>query len=160
MKYFATLTIYLLILWGFLKMLQNKFSPSTQIAAQIEKVKGFNLVATKVAVRFNLPVATLLSMIMVESGGNSFAQGSSGEKGLMQVSKAAQSDTGIKGDLFVPYINILTGGKYLNDLLGRTGNMSLAIQSYNQGYSRVKANSEAGKDYLDKVLKNKRFFNE
>ena len=155
MKCFATLIIYLLIGWGFLKMLQNKFSPSA-----IEKVKGYSVVANKVAVRYNLPVATLLAMIMVESAGNPFAQGSAGEKGLMQVSKAAQTDTGIIGDLFDPYINILTGGKYLNDLILKTGNMSLAIQSYNQGFSRVKANSEAGKSYLDKVLKNKRYFYE
>ena len=146
-----------LIVIGLSLLLIQMFN-SRKIPIIIDKVgfentrKWENLVNTY-AWKYSIPNKYILGIIYIESRGNENASGLISEKGLMQLTRNALIDIGMSEyDMFNPNRNIHAGTKYLKHLFDKTGNLNLAIQSYNAGYSRVIKNPNAGKSYLNKIL--------
>ena len=109
----------------------------------------------------------LTALIITESSFYNWAQSNRGARGLMQLSPATAialaSETHLKWrgirTLFDPEKNIALGAYYLNKLVSRFGNLTLALEAYNHGPSRLSKYLRKGyqpKRYSKKVLKNYR----
>ena len=109
----------------------------------------------------------LTALIITESSFYNWAKSSKGARGLMQLSPATAvglaSETRLKWrgtrTLFDPEKNIALGAYYLNKLVSRFGDLTLALEAYNHGPSRLKRYLRKGyqpKRYSKKVLKNYR----
>ncbi|MFQ5450084.1 MAG: lytic transglycosylase domain-containing protein [Nitrospinaceae bacterium] len=93
----------------------------------------------------------LTALIITESSFNNWAESHRGALGLMQIlpttGQALARETRLtwrgKPTLYDPETNIALGTYYLNKLLGRYGDLHLALEAYNWGPSK-----------LDQVLKN------
>jgi hypothetical protein len=76
----------------------------------------------------------IMAMIAVESRYNPIAESVAGAKGLMQIIPKYHADKldGFGGEkaVFDPATNILVGAQILKEYLGRTGNLSMALQMY------------------------------
>lgn len=99
---------------------------------------------------FGVPVGIIKSVIQVESSGNPFATGTSGEKGLMQIMPATGRDLGLK-NFYDPESNIRAGTKYLSQQYKVSGNWRDALAKYNGG-KHFQGSQAQG--YADKVLGN------
>ena len=109
----------------------------------------------------------LTALIITESSFYNWAQSNRGARGLMQLRPATAialaSETHLKWrgirTLFDPEKNIALGAYYLNKLVSRFGNLTLALEAYNHGPSRLSKYLRKGyqpKRYSKKVLKNYR----
>ena len=109
----------------------------------------------------------LTALIITESSFYNWAQSNRGARGLMQLRPATaialSSETHLKWrgirTLFDPEKNIALGAYYLNKLVSRFGNLTLALEAYNHGPSRLSKYLRKGyqpKRYSKKVLKNYR----
>ena len=109
----------------------------------------------------------LTALIITESSFYNWAKSNRGARGLMQLRPATAialaSETHLKWignrTLFDPEINIALGAYYLNKLVSRFGNLTLALEAYNHGPSRLSKYLRKGyqpKRYSKKVLKNYR----
>jgi len=109
----------------------------------------------------------LTALIITESSFYNWAKSSRGARGLMQLRPATAialaSETHLKWrgnrTLFDPEKNIALGAYYLNKMVSRFGNLTLALEAYNHGPSRLSKYLRKGyqpKRYSKKVLKNYR----
>ena len=109
----------------------------------------------------------LTALIITESSFYNWAKSSKGARGLMQLRPATAvalaSETRLKWrgtrTLFDPEKNIALGAYYLNKLVSRFGDLTLALEAYNHGPSRLNRYLRKGyrpKLYSKKVLKNYR----
>ena len=109
----------------------------------------------------------LTALIITESSFYNWAKSNRGARGLMQLRPATAialaSETHLKWrgirTLFDPEKNIALGAYYLNKLVSRFGNLTLALEAYNHGPSRLSRYLRKGyqpKRYSKKVLKNYR----
>ncbi len=84
--------------------------------------------------QFGLDPLLIIAVISVESGFNPIAESGAGAKGLMQIIPKYHTEKfetlGGVSEVFNPETNILVGSKILKEYLGRTGNMSMALQMY------------------------------
>ena len=106
----------------------------------------------------------LTALIITESSFNNWARSNRGALGLMQIrprtglALAAETSTQWKGKptLYDPGINIALGSYYLNKLLNRFGDLTLALEAYNHGPSKLDRYLRKGyrpNKYSLKVLK-------
>ena len=109
----------------------------------------------------------LTALIITEGSFYNWAKSNRGARGLMQLRPATAialaSETHLKWrgtrTLFDPEKNIALGAYYLNKLVVRFGNLTLALEAYNHGPSRLSKYLRKGyqpKLYSKKVLKNYR----
>ena len=109
----------------------------------------------------------LTALIITESSFYNWAKSNRGARGLMQLRPATAialaSETHLKWrgnrTLFDPEKNIALGAYYLNKMVSRFGNLTLALEAYNHGPSRLSKYLRKGyqpKRYSRKVLKNYR----
>jgi len=109
----------------------------------------------------------LTALIITESSFYNWAKSNRGARGLMQLRPATAialaSETHLKWrgnrTLFDPEKNIALGAYYLNKMVSRFGNLTLALEAYNHGPSRLSKYLRKGyqpKRYSKKVLKNYR----
>ncbi|MZG52500.1 MAG: lytic transglycosylase domain-containing protein [Nitrospinae bacterium] len=109
----------------------------------------------------------LTALIITESSFYNWAKSNRGARGLMQLRPATAvalaSETRLKWrgtrTLFDPEKNIALGAYYLNKLVSRFGDLTLALEAYNHGPSRLSRYLRKGyqpKRYSKKVLKNYR----
>jgi soluble lytic murein transglycosylase len=107
----------------------------------------------------------LTALIITESSFYNWAKSSQGARGLMQLKPdtavALASETSLKWKgtrtLFDPEKNIALGAYYLNKMVSRFGDLTLALEAYNHGPSRLSRYLRKGyqpKRYSQKVLKN------
>ena len=117
--------------------------------------------------KYGLDPLFLTALIITESSFYNWAKSSKGARGLMQLRPATAvalaSETRLKWrgtrTLFDPEKNIALGAYYLNKLVSRFGNLTLALEAYNHGPSRLSKYLRKGyqpKRYSKKVLKNYR----
>jgi soluble lytic murein transglycosylase-like protein len=103
-----------------------------------EKYADFAVAASR---QTGVSAGLILGVMATETGGvryNPSAIGTSGEIGLMQVMPSTAGMYGVtRAQLFDPATNILTGARYLADLLRSNGSyrdqLIRAISAYNQG---------------------------
>ena len=129
---------------------KNQLPPGTSLSeAQLKHI------VQKQSLMQNVPVALVLAIIDVESGGNPNVVGRSGSIGLMQIKPATAKQYGIT-DLFDPASNVDAGVHYLHDLIKHYhGNLQLAVAGYNAGPHSVDAAKgipPATQPYVDKVF--------
>ena len=109
----------------------------------------------------------LTALIITESSFHNWAKSNRGARGLMQLKPATAvalaSETRLKWKgtrtLFDPEKNIALGAYYLNKMVSRFGDLTLALEAYNHGPSRLSRYLRKGyqpKRYSRKVLKNYR----
>ncbi|MBT5471837.1 MAG: lytic transglycosylase domain-containing protein [Nitrospina sp.] len=109
----------------------------------------------------------LTALIITESSFYNWAKSNRGARGLMQLKPATAialaSETRLKWKgtrtLFDPEKNIALGAYYLNKMVARFGDLTLALEAYNHGPSRLSKYLRKGyqpKRYSRKVLKNYR----
>jgi soluble lytic murein transglycosylase len=109
----------------------------------------------------------LTALIITESSFYNWARSNRGAHGLMQLKRATAvalaSETSLKWKgnhtLYSPRENIALGAYYLNKLVTRFGDLTLALEAYNQGPSRLSRFLRKGylpQRYSNKVLKNYR----
>jgi soluble lytic murein transglycosylase-like protein len=109
----------------------------------------------------------LTALIITESSFNNWAKSNRNAHGLMQlkpttaVALASETDLKWKGTptLYDPKKNIALGAYYLNKMVVRFGDLTLALEAYNQGPSRLSRFLRRGylpSRYSRKVLKNYR----
>ena len=109
----------------------------------------------------------LTALIITESSFNNWAKSNRNAHGLMQLKPATAvalaSETQLKWKgtptLYDPKKNIALGAYYLNKMVTRFGDLTLALEAYNQGPSRLSRYLRKGylpKRYSGKVLKNYR----
>ncbi len=134
-------------------LLRNRPIYYTQQHEDIELIRDiYNTYRAEIdgaSARFNIPVALIVAIIATESSGDKFAEGTVGERGLMQITKGALEDVNNAYDgtwkfseLWNPFVNIYVGTAYLRLLVVRWGDLQTAIWKYN-----------GAKSYLDKVDK-------
>jgi soluble lytic murein transglycosylase-like protein len=109
----------------------------------------------------------LTALIITESSFYNWAKSNRGAHGLMQlkmataVALASETQMKWKGThtLYSPKENIALGAYYLNKMVNRFGDLTLALEAYNQGPSRLSRFLRKGylpQRYSNKVLKNYR----
>ena len=109
----------------------------------------------------------LTALIITESSFYNWAKSNRGARGLMQlkpataVAMASETSLNWKGTrtLFDPEKNIALGAYYLSKMVSRFGDLTLALEAYNHGPSRLSKYLRKGyhpKRYSRKVLKNYR----
>ena len=109
----------------------------------------------------------LTALIITERSFNNWAKSNRNAHGLMQlkpttaVAIASETDLKWKGTptLYDPKKNIALGAYYLNKMVARFGDLTLALEAYNQGPSRLSRFLRKGylpNRYSGKVLKNYR----
>ena len=110
----------------------------------------------------------LTALIITESSFYNWAKSNRGAHGLMQLKLATAvevaSETHLKWKgtptLYDPQKNIALGAYYLNKMVNRFGDLTLALEAYNQGPSRLSRFLRKGylphHRYSRKVLKNYR----
>ncbi|MCO5396857.1 lytic transglycosylase domain-containing protein [Ralstonia soli] len=104
-----------------------------------------------------LDPALLLAVIHAESGFNPQALSPKGAIGLMQLMPTTASRYG-NGDLRDPRRNVQAGAAHLRYLLGRYGDISLALAAYNAGEGAVERHGmrippyAETQDYVPRVL--------
>ncbi len=107
----------------------------------------------------------LTALIITESSFNNRAKSHQGAIGLMQIlprtGSALASETQMtwkgKKTLYDPEVNIALGAFYLNKLLKRFRDLSLALEAYNHGPTQLRQFLKLGirpKKYSNKVYKN------
>jgi hypothetical protein len=94
----------------------------------------FVSIAHTAAERTGLDPLLIIAVIAVESRFNPIAESPVGAKGLMQVIPKYHADKlnafGGERSVFDPETNIMVGAQILKEYLGRTGNLSMALQMY------------------------------
>jgi soluble lytic murein transglycosylase-like protein len=153
----------LIVLYALAKTRQDLHKKQAQVIYSIDTIQmKYQALTMALAKRFSIKQCTIIAVIAVESGGDENAEGSIGERGLMQLTPTALEDVnnlynlGLTwDDMYIPERNITAGAAYLAILkwryLADRGNEDKAIQAYNYGASRVNRNPDAGLEYLAKV---------
>ena len=127
----------------------------------LKKVPGWIVDESK---KYGYDPLFLTALIVAESSFNNWARSNRGAIGLMQIrprtGHAMASEAQIKWigkpTLYDPNANIALGAFYLNKLVQRFGDLSLALEAYNHGPSRLNRFINKGKypkRYSQKVLR-------
>jgi soluble lytic murein transglycosylase-like protein len=89
--------------------------------------------------KYSVPEPLIKALIKQESNYNSEAVSHKGAVGLMQLMPATAAELGTSEDkLTDPYSNIMTGTKYLSEMLNRyDGRIDLGLSAYNAGPTLV-----------------------
>ena len=106
--------------------------------------------------RHGLDPELVRAMVEVESGFAVAAVSPKGAAGLMQLMPATQATYGV-ADPFDPERNVATGAKFLQSLLSRFGDLSLALAAYNAGPETVARcggipNIPETRNYVSRIL--------
>jgi len=96
--------------------------------------------------------ALVLAVIEVESGGGNSARSPAGALGLMQLrpatAEAVAARIGMRwrgpATLSDPVANVRLGVRYLEEMVGRFGNLSTALAAYNWGPTRIRERQRNG----------------
>lgn len=114
--------------------------------------------AVRIANKYGIDPADLLSTIQTESGGDPFAQSKVGAKGLTQFMPSTWKQYGGGKDIYDPIANMEASAKYKRDLLKQfDGDINKANAAYNWGPSNVnKAISKYGNNWLSYAPKETR----
>ncbi len=98
--------------------------------------RRFGRFIDEAAERHQVDSALISAVIHAESGGDPNAVSPAGAKGLMQLMDTTAADLGVR-DSFDAKENIMSGAKYLRQLLDRFGDEKLAVAAYNAGPGAV-----------------------
>lgn len=111
----------------------------TSPCIRVKKEEGlFHPIILEAADRYEVDLALIKAIIMVESSYNPNAISRRGARGLMQLMPRTAEALGV-GDSFNPEHNINAGVKYFKQLLNQfNGDVKLALAAYNAGSKRVK----------------------
>ena len=123
--------------------------------AVIESGPLIDLVLTK-SVASGLAPELLYAVIEQESRFSSCAVSPKGAAGLMQLMPATQAQFGV-ADPFDPERNVASGAKFLRQLIGRFGDVRLALAAYNAGPETVARcggvpNIPETLNYVDRIM--------
>jgi len=110
----------------------TKRSPGAQDAILLR----YGRYIDEAARQFSLDSVLIYAVIKAESNGNPRAVSPAGAKGLMQLADSTVRAYCVNR-VFDPRENILTGSRYLKDLLDRFGELRLALAAYNAGPQNV-----------------------
>ena len=90
----------------------------------------------KAAKKYSLDPALIISVIKVESGGDSNAESPAGAKGLMQLIDSTAKELQVD-DAFNPAQNIDGGSRYLKSMIDKFKSVRLGLAAYNAGPGNV-----------------------
>ena len=112
---------------------------STPVSIPVSKEEGlFHPIILEAADRYEVDLALIKAIIMVESSYNPNAISRRGARGLMQLMPKTAEALGV-GDSFNPEHNINGGVRYFKKLLDQfDGDIKLALAAYNAGSRKVK----------------------
>ena len=109
---------------------------------------------------YNVQPTLVIAIIQQESAGQPHVIGTSGEIGLMQLTRYALLDFNNGGGsirnykLFNPKYNIQVGTWYIGFLIRYfDGDIKKALQAYNAGIGNVRKNENVSLEYAESVLK-------
>ena len=137
---------------------------STPRSIRVKKEEGlFHPIILEAADRYEVDLALIKAIIMVESSYNPNAISRRGAKGLMQLMPKTAEALGV-GDSFNPEHNINAGVRYFKKLLDQfDGDVKLALAAYNAGSRKVKKHNgvppfKATRCYIEKVFKYHQYY--
>lgn len=103
----------------------------------LENVGKYSDIIDEAAGAYNVKPNLIKAVIAAESAGKADSLSSKNAKGLMQLVDSTAKEMGVT-NVFDPRENVLGGTKYLKSLLDKnSGNLELALASYNAGPSNV-----------------------
>lgn len=118
-------------------------------AQSFEEVRASGDYITEIAISYGLDPEIVKALIEIESGGDPYAVGDSGESiGLMQIQPKWHGERMARlgvTDLMDPYQNVLTGCDILAEKLAEYGNLHDALSAYNAG-------SPCNNGYAERVM--------
>lgn len=132
------------------------FTPETGDVGTDPILRKFGRFIDEAAERHQVDSALISAVIRTESAGNPNAVSPAGAKGLMQIMDTTAADLGVN-DPFDAKENIMSGAKYLRQLLDRFGDEKLAVAAYNAGPGAVERHGgvppfSETRAYVKKVL--------
>jgi hypothetical protein len=137
---------------------------STSHSMRVKKEEGlFHPIILEAADRYEVDLALIKAIIMVEYSYNPNAISRRGAKGLMQLMPKTAEALGV-GDSFNPEHNINAGVRYFKKLLDQfDGDVKLALAAYNAGSRKVKKYNgvppfKATRCYIKKVFKYHKYY--
>lgn len=137
---------------------------NTPRSIRVKKEEGlFHPIILEAADRYDVDLALIKAIIMVESSYNPNAISRRGAKGLMQLMPKTAEALGV-GDSFNPEHNINAGVRYFKKLLDQfDGDVKLALAAYNAGSRKVKKHNgvppfKATRCYIEKVFKYHQYY--
>lgn len=103
--------------------------------------------------KWSVPEGWFYGIITVESSWREDALSGTGDFGLMQINGSIADAYGVDyADLFDPAVNIDTGGRLLNELIGRFGlNLDSVLSAYNSGGANNWRTNPVVANYVSKV---------
>jgi soluble lytic murein transglycosylase-like protein len=112
---------------------------STPVSIPVSKDEGlFHPIILEAADRYEVDLALIKAIIMVESSYNPNAISRRGARGLMQLMPKTAEALGV-GDSFNPEHNIKAGVRHFKNLLDQfDGDIKLALAAYNAGSRKVR----------------------
>ena len=109
----------------------------------LENVGKYSDIIDEAAGTYNVEPNLIKAVIAAESAGKADSLSSKNAKGLMQLVDSTAKEMGVTNS-FDPRDNIMGGTKYLKSLLDRnSGNLKLALASYNAGPTASKNTAES-----------------
>jgi soluble lytic murein transglycosylase-like protein len=130
--------------WGKSDSSHSRSAPEPNVSVSIDNVRAGNpadeyaKIIDEAAVVYGVPSSLIRAVMQAESSYNPKAVSEVGAQGLMQLMPGLAREMGVT-DPFDPRQNIMAGAKYLRKLLDtHSGNIRLALASYNAGPSNVK----------------------
>lgn len=141
---------------------EHRFAEAVQAAGIVPRKAArtdppFHDQIIKAARTYNVDVALIRAVIMVESSNNPVAVSNRGAQGLMQLMPITAKSLGVHNP-FDPAMNIDGGVRYLKQLLDRfNGDVNLALAAYNAGPRHVRNYGgvppfNSTKNYITKVM--------
>lgn len=142
----------------------KKFKPTSHsVNSTSADSKQFDSIINEASQKHGVEPALIRAVIKQESAYNPKATSHCGAMGLMQLMPDTAKDLGC-ADAYDPYQNIMSGTKYLRQLLDKfSNNQTLAVAAYNAGpgnvdrYGTIPPFPET-QDYVNKVLGNYRSY--
>jgi len=137
---------------------------STSVSIPVSREEGlFHPIILEAADRYEVDLALIKAIIMVESNYNPNAISRRGARGLMQLMPGTAEALGV-GDSFNPEHNINAGVRYFKKLLDQfDGDVKLALAAYNAGSTKVKKYNgippfKATHRYIKRVFKYHQYY--
>lgn len=122
-----------------------------------KRIENYEKIINEAAEQNGIDASLVKAVIAQESSGKNNAVSSSGAKGLMQLKDITAQEVGVN-DVFDPADNIHGGTKYLKKMLDyNNGDVTLALASYNAGFSNVRRFNgippfKETQEYVSKVM--------